>query len=92
MNGSKNSSLSLVDNLVMELNCDESRRFHDSCSRIWLAARFTVEELRLFHLLDDHFQSPSFHRLGEDLVVAFALVRIGDGEVGDGSVEFVALA
>src|SRR5437773_11629871 len=33
---SKNSSLSLVDSLVMELNCDESRRFHGSCSRMWL--------------------------------------------------------
>src|SRR6266480_5660405 len=32
----KNSSLSLVDSLVMELNCDESRRFHGSCSRMWL--------------------------------------------------------
>src|SRR5713101_1673818 len=29
----KNSSLSLVDSLVMELNCDESYRFHGSCSR-----------------------------------------------------------
>src|SRR5438034_4165830 len=32
----KNSSLSLVDSLVMDLNCDESRRFHGSCSRMWL--------------------------------------------------------
>src|SRR5205823_4241291 len=32
----KNSSLSLVDSLVMELNCDESYRFHGSCSRTWL--------------------------------------------------------
>src|SRR5260370_34228606 len=32
----KNSSLSLVDSLDMELNCDESCRFHGSCSRIWL--------------------------------------------------------
>src|SRR6266446_9136764 len=32
----KNSSLSLLDNLDMELNCDESCRFHGSCSRIWL--------------------------------------------------------
>src|SRR4029450_841256 len=28
----KNSSLSLVDSLVMELKCDESCRFHGSCS------------------------------------------------------------
>src|SRR5881392_1000890 len=33
---SKNSFLSLVDSLVMELNCHESCRFHDSCSRMWL--------------------------------------------------------
>src|SRR6266446_157696 len=32
----KNSSLSLVDSLVMELNSDQSCRFHGSCSRIWL--------------------------------------------------------
>src|SRR5205807_4961068 len=32
----KNSSLSLVDSLDMELNCDESCRFHGSCSRTWL--------------------------------------------------------
>src|ERR1700737_4820836 len=32
----KNSSLSLVDSLDMELNCDKSSRFHGSCSRIWL--------------------------------------------------------
>src|SRR6266446_9181087 len=33
---SKNSFLSVVDSLVMELNSDESCRFHGSCSRIWL--------------------------------------------------------
>src|ERR1700730_7497108 len=32
----KNSSLSLADSLDIELNCDESRQFHDSCFRIWL--------------------------------------------------------
>src|SRR6516164_2044564 len=32
----KNSSLSLVDSLDMELHCDESCRFHGFCSRIWL--------------------------------------------------------
>ena len=42
--------------------------------------------------LDDHFQFSIFHRLHEDLVVAFALICVGDGEVGDGPVEFVALA
>src|SRR5207237_6788257 len=31
-----NSSLSLLDSLVMELNCDESYRFHGSWPRIWL--------------------------------------------------------
>src|SRR5437660_12273460 len=64
---SKNSFLSVVDSLDMKLTCDEAYRCHDSCSRIWLAARFTLEELRLLHLLDDHFQSHSFHRLREDL-------------------------
>src|SRR5439155_26813838 len=29
---SKNSFLSVMDSFVMELNCDESRRFHGSCS------------------------------------------------------------
>ncbi len=42
--------------------------------------------------LNDHFESPVLHRLREDLVVAFALIGVGDGEVGDGPVEFVALA
>src|SRR5437868_11592735 len=32
----KNSFLSVVDSLVMELNYDESYRFHGSCSRNWL--------------------------------------------------------
>src|SRR5438552_18996679 len=32
----KNSSLSLVDSLDIELNCDESYRFHGSWPRIWL--------------------------------------------------------
>src|SRR5437899_2075442 len=32
----KNSSLSLLDNLPMELSCDESYRFHGSWPRIWL--------------------------------------------------------
>src|SRR5437660_12895624 len=32
----KNSSLSLLDSLDMELNYDDSYRFHGSCSRIWL--------------------------------------------------------
>ena len=39
-----------------------------------------------------HFQPSIFYRLCEDLVVAFALIRVGDGEVGDGLVEFVAFA
>src|SRR6266480_2816914 len=33
---SKNSFLSVVDSLVMELNCDESYGFHGSCSSTWL--------------------------------------------------------
>src|SRR6266478_5679571 len=33
---SKNSFLSVVDSLVMELNCHEFCRFHGSCSCIWL--------------------------------------------------------
>src|SRR5438876_8358427 len=33
---SKNSFLSVVDSLVMELNRDAFSRFHGSCSRIWL--------------------------------------------------------
>src|SRR5438477_5379641 len=33
---SKNSFLNVVDSLVMELDCDESCRFHGSCSRTWL--------------------------------------------------------
>src|SRR5438874_11711025 len=33
---SKNSFLSVVDSLVMELDCDESCQFHVSCSRTWL--------------------------------------------------------
>src|SRR6266699_7185168 len=33
---SKNSFLSVVDSLVMELNCHESYRFHGSCSCAWL--------------------------------------------------------
>src|SRR5437763_14303996 len=33
---SENSFLSVVDSLVTELDCDESYRFHGSCSRTWL--------------------------------------------------------
>src|SRR6266513_5583508 len=33
---SKNSFLSVVDSLVMELSCHRSYWFHGSCSRIWL--------------------------------------------------------
>src|SRR5438874_2343723 len=33
---SKNSFLSVVNSLDMELNCDGSYRFHDSRSRTWL--------------------------------------------------------
>src|SRR6266480_7741995 len=32
----KNSFLSVVDSLVIELNWHESDRFHGSCSRSWL--------------------------------------------------------
>src|SRR5439155_6424322 len=32
----KNSSLSLANSLVMELDCDESCQFHGPCSRSWL--------------------------------------------------------
>src|SRR6266576_461198 len=32
----KNSSLSLLDRLVMELNCHESYRIHGCCCRTWL--------------------------------------------------------
>jgi hypothetical protein len=45
----KNSSFSLVDRLVMELNCDESCRFHGSCPRTLVttdAARFMIERSR----------------------------------------------
>src|SRR5881392_2301774 len=44
---SKNSFLSVVDSLVMELDCEESYRFHGSCSRIWLgtdAARVSLSK------------------------------------------------
>src|SRR5881398_3899852 len=45
-----NSSLILLDSLVMELNCDESYRFHGSWPRIWLGrlppARFMIEGIR----------------------------------------------
>src|SRR5206468_10039228 len=33
---SKNSFLSVVDSLGIKSHCDESCRFHGSCSRIWL--------------------------------------------------------
>src|SRR6266567_2862311 len=33
---SKNSFLSVVDSLVIELNSDESCQFHGSCFRTWL--------------------------------------------------------
>jgi hypothetical protein len=42
--------------------------------------------------LDDYFQSSIFDRLRQDLVVAFALIGVGDGEVRHGPVEFVARA
>src|SRR6266508_2174384 len=45
---SKNSFLRVVDSLVMELNCHESYRFHDSCSRTcfgWMR-RFVIEGIR----------------------------------------------
>src|SRR6266498_4476432 len=45
---SKNSFLSVVDSLVMKLNCHESYRFHDSCSRTcfgWMR-RFVIEGIR----------------------------------------------
>src|SRR3981081_2039067 len=45
----KNSSLSLLDSLDMELNCGESCRFHGSCSRICL-----VRMRRAFHDRRDH--------------------------------------
>src|SRR5258707_15669637 len=47
---SKNSFLSVVASLVIELNCDESRRFHGYCSRTRLGrcgARFMIERIRL---------------------------------------------
>ena len=43
-------------------------------------------------LLDDYFQFSFFHCFGEDFVVPFALIGVGDGEVRDGPVEFVAPA
>src|SRR6266496_5115407 len=47
---SKNSFLSVVDSLVMELNCHESYRFHGSCSCAWLGqmqpAPFMIEGIR----------------------------------------------
>src|SRR5881392_1393365 len=45
---SKNSFLSVVDSLVMELDCEESYRFHGSCSRTWLA-----QMRRAFHYRRD---------------------------------------
>src|SRR5882724_7022281 len=47
---SKNSFLSVVDSLVMKLNCDESCRFHGFCSHNRLGrcgARFMIERIRL---------------------------------------------
>src|SRR5258705_5826018 len=48
----KNSSLSLLDSLDMELNCDERCSFHVSCFRTWLGRmrRASVLDLLLANL------------------------------------------
>src|SRR6266581_5018301 len=53
---SKNSFLSVVDSLVIELNCDESYRFHGSCS-----FRFVVSTDRCW-LSQETRDAPDGHR------------------------------
>src|SRR5581483_1217449 len=57
----------------------------------WLLLPRTLElrPLLLFYL---NFQPPVAHGFPENLVVAFALVRIGNCKISDGLVELIALA
>src|SRR6476659_4399813 len=61
------------------------------CCLSFCFCRYGTGSVGLLLLFDYHLQSSIFHRLHEDLVVAFALIRVGDGEVRDVLVEFVAL-
>jgi len=53
--------LSLLDSLVMELYCDESCRFHGSCSRIWLGRMRRAFHDRKDQVIDKRrAEAPSF--------------------------------
>src|SRR5260221_1078405 len=54
----KNSSLSLVDSLDMELNGDESCRFHGSCFRIWLGRKRRAFHVRRDQVIDKRRVAP----------------------------------